>query len=423
MLIEFRVANFRSIRDQQIISMVADKGAEHRDTHTFDPGIAKLDRLLASAAIYGPNAAGKTNILKALQFMQSVVINSATQVATISTPYTPFRFDILTRDAPSEFEITIADSETGSRFLYSFSLDAERIHSERLVEYKARANLIFERKFSKKDQSYEWDFGKSFRGNRIVWRDLTRQNALFLSTAVQLNSTQLLPVFRWFQNRLITIVGGTTFNTNLTLKLLNEPGGKDSLLSFIREADFSVADIDVQREPLKPVNIMLQPGLPFNMPLLDLSAPNEPPMAAKVTLSHRSDDPVKIDLFDESNGTQALFNTAGAWLNVFKNGEVLLIDEIETSLHPMLVKFLINLFHSPKSNPCKAQLVCTTHNTTMLSQEIFRRDQIWFVEKGSDYASKCYPLSDFSVRKDEVIEKWYMRGRYGALPILTALDL
>src|SRR5207253_527185 len=137
-LIEFRVANFRSLRDWQTLSMVADKGAEHRETNTFASGIPKLERLVASAAIYGPNAAGKTNLLKALQFMQSVVVNSATAVPT-GFPYTPFKFDMLTREEPSQFEVTFGDCETGSRYEYSFALDAERIHQERLVEYKARA--------------------------------------------------------------------------------------------------------------------------------------------------------------------------------------------------------------------------------------------------------------------------------------------
>ncbi len=425
MLIEFRVTNFRSFRDVQVLSMVGDKGSEHRETNTFDPGIKGFDRLVATAAIYGANAAGKTNLLKALQFMQSVVVNSATQVATSLAQYTPFKFDMLTRDAPSEFEVTFGDSETGSRYQYGFSLDAERIHKERLVEYRgSRSSLIFDRTYADKNKNeYVWEFGSTFKGNRVIWRDTTRKDALFLSTAVQLNSSQLLPVFNWFQKRLVPIVGASSFNANLTLKLLSQPGGKERLLPFIREADFTVSDIEVQREPLKPENFLMQAGFLFNLPLLDASVPNEPLMAAKVTFSHRPDDPVQLDLSDESNGTQSLFRTAGAWLNVLANGEVLLVDEIDTSLHPLLVKFLITLFHSPKTNPCKAQLVCTTHNPMLLNQEIFRRDQIWFVERSGDYSSRLYPLTDFSPRKDEVIERWYMRGRYGALPILTPIDV
>ena len=425
MLIEFRVTNFRSFRDEQILSMVADKGSEHRETHTLDTGIRNFDRLIASAAIYGPNAAGKTNLLKALQYMKSVVEDSASVGPGSVVNHNPFKFDILTREAPSEFEVTFADSETGSRYQYSFSLNAERVHKERLVEYKARSNLLFERLFIPKKGAYEWHFGKSFKGNRTVWRDATRQNALFLSTAVQLNSAQLLPVFTWFQKRLVPVVGANTFNMGLTLKLLSEPGGKERLLPFVREADFGIADVEVHRETWKPGQTLIQQGLLQQFSLFEAGGPNEEPIASKVLFTHRSpktDGPIQLDLADESNGTQELFRTAGAWLNVFANGEILLIDEIDSSLHPLLVKFLIDRFHSPKINKCNAQLIFTTHNTSLLNQDIFRRDQIWFVEKNEDLSSTSYPLTDFSPRKDEIIEKWYMRGRYGALPVLTSID-
>jgi AAA15 family ATPase/GTPase len=363
-------------------------------------------------------------MLKALQFMQSVVVNSAAQVGSSVAQYTPFKFDIFTRDAPSEFEVTFGDSETGSSYQYAFSLDAKRIHTERLVEYKtSKASLIFDRKYLPKKKAYEWEFGSSFKGNRVIWRENTREDALFLSTAVQLNSTQLLAVFQWFQKRLVVVAGAAEFNAGLTLKLLAEPKGKANVLSFVREADFTIGDVQSQREPIRAEHLHQQVNLPFLMPLIEAGGPNEPPMLAKVSFSHGSDESVRIDLNDESNGTQALFRTAGAWLNVFEHGEVLLVDEIETSLHPLLVQFLINRFHSAQTNPCKAQLVFTTHNTVLLNQDLFRRDQSWFVEKGEDYASRCYPLTDFSPRKDEVIEKWYMRGRYGALPILTSLDV
>ena len=126
-----------------------------------------------------------------------------------------------------------------------------------------------------------------------------------------------------------------------------------------------------------------------------------------------------MDLGEESSGTQVLFRSAGAWLNVFSNGEVLLFDEIDTSLHPLLIRFLVQRFHSKLTNPLNAQLIFTTHNTSLLDQQLFRRDQVWFVEKDRSGASKVYPLTDFKPRKDEDLEGWYMRGRYGALPLLN----
>lgn len=419
MLIEFRFTNYRSFRDPQVLSMVASPAAEH-PTHTIDTGIPNFERAVASAVIYGPNAAGKTNLLKALQCMQSIVVNSPTTNPSTPVAYAPFKFDVLTHDAPSNFEVAFI--EGGVRYEYGFSIDANRVHHERLVDFRTKQpRRLFERAYNRGTKTYAWKFSNAFTGNRSVWRGATRPNALFLSTAVQLNNTQLLPVFWWFQKRLVTIVGATQLNLVLTINALGEPGGKERLLPFIREADPGIADIQFTGQPLTPQMLFPQGVLP----MLYQVTPNEPPKIAKVTFSHPVKDSgssVDLDISDESNGTQLLFRTAGAWLNVLLNGEILLVDEIDTSLHPLLVRFLINRFHSERTNPQKAQIVFTTHNTSILTQEMFRRDQIWFVEKGSDNKSKLYPLSDFSPRKDEVLDRWYMRGRYGAIPIIEDLE-
>jgi len=147
---------------------------------------------------------------------------------------------------------------------------------------------------------------------------------------------------------------------------------------------------------------------------------------ARVTSIHKAIDggePVPLDIGEESSGTQILFQSAGAWLNVLKNGEVLLYDELDTSLHPLMTRFLIRLFHGANTNPKNAQLVFTTHDTSLLDADIFRRDQVWFIEKDKKSASKLYPLSDFSPRKDEALERGYLRGRYGALPFIGELKI
>ena len=328
MLIEFSVTNYRSFKDTQTLSMVAGSAKEHLETHTFDSGIQTFDRLLASSVIYGPNAAGKTNLLKGLQFMQSLVINSAASSHTTQLPYTPFLFDEQTREAPSEFEVTFV--EDGVRYQYGFSIDSSRVHREWLIEYRTRnPSRMFERSYDSKKKQYEWSFSLSLKGNKSVWRDATRENALFLSTAVQLNSTQLLQVFWWFQKRLVTVIGATAFNFAMTLRLLDEPGGKERLLPFIREADLGIVDLSVTREPF--VHNMLAIGR-LSAPLIYQDTPNSPPTVAKVTFSHPSkglNEPVGLDLAEESSGTQALFRNAGAWFNVISSGNVLLIDEIE----------------------------------------------------------------------------------------------
>lgn len=413
MLIEFRVTNFRSFRTLQIFSMVAGSFPEHKDTNTFNAGLAGFDRFLRSSVVYGPNAAGKTNLLRALQFMQSLVVNSASTPPTTPLPHSPFMFAKSTRNAQSEFQISFV--QNGIRYEYGFAMDATRIYNEWLMEYvNPRGRAIFERTYDKKIKKYKWKFSSFLKGQRSLWSEATRQNVLFLSMATQLNSEQLLPVFEWFQKRLVVIVGVTTLNAILTLQLLDKPDGKEKLLPFLREADLGIIGIEIKREA------MLAGMMIAGSPIIEQKQGSLAPNVVRVTCSHLGDDkePVDLSLDEESAGTQVLFRSAGAWLNVFANGEVLLFDELDTSLHPKLIRFLISKFHSKTHNPNNAQLIFSTHNTSLLDQELFRRDQIWFVDKDRVGTSKLYPLTDFKPRNDEVLERWYMRGRYGALPIL-----
>lgn len=423
MLIEFRVQNFRSFKERQTFSMVGASLPEHVSSNTFDSGLKGFDRLLRSAVIYGPNAAGKTNLMRAIQFMQFFVLNSAATTPPGQYPYRPFKLSKKTREAPSEFEITFVHNDI--RYEYGFSIGPLRIEREWLMEYvqsasRVRGRAIFERIWNEQAEKYDWKYSPSFKGERTTWSKSTRDQALFLSTATQLNSAQLRPVFDWFQNKLKAVVGPSSLNQSLTLTLWDQPDGKQRILPFLQEADIGVADIQIEREPL-----LAGRGVWLGGPqaMLEHKPGSPTPNVVKVTLSHLSDDPkepVAFDFEDESSGTQILFKTAGAWLNVIKKGEVLLFDEIDTNMHPRLLLFLIQKFHSNVTNSGNAQLICTTHNTSLLDQETFRRDQFWFVDKQRTGASKLYPLTDFSPRNDEVIERWYMRGRYGALPILPA---
>jgi uncharacterized protein len=422
MIIEFRVTNFRSFRDTQTLSMVGAPFQEHAQTNTFDPHVRGFDVLLRSAVVYGPNAGGKTNLLRAIQFMQSMVLHSAGATAGALYLYRPFKFSTATRTAPSKFQITFVHN--GTRFEYGFGMGPHRIEKEWLIEHvHTRGRTVFVRIW--KHNEYEWSFSPFLKGQRVLWSESTRPDALFLSTAIQLNSQQLKPVFEWFQDRLAVIVGATSLNPTLTLRMLDEAGGKERLLPFFREADLGIADVSVKREMMPAGGLILSGNAGIAAPIIEQLPGVAMPNIVTVTFSHWSDnmeERVGLDFTDESSGTQILFRTAGAWLNVFTNGLVLLFDEIDTSLHPLLTRFLVERFHSNVKNPKNAQLIFNTHNTSLLNQDIFRRDQIWFVEKERDGASKLYPLTDFKPRNNEVLESWYMRGRYGALPIIEHMD-
>lgn len=420
MLIEFRATNFRSINEAQTLTLVAGSGKELVSENTFEPGLTGFPRLLRSAVIYGANAAGKTNLLRALQFMQGLVLNSATFQEGVRVAHTPFKLSKATASQPSEFEMVFTDE--GVRYEYGFAVAAERFHKEWLIAYPhGRPQNWFERTYHAEKKEYEWHFSTKLKGSPRVWRDATRGNALFLSTAIQLNSEQLRPVFQWFQKKLVVVgMGGSQFNQSLTFQLLEQSDGKQKLLQFIHAADLGIDDLTLQKEPMAPVavaegNLVREP-LPATVV----------PMVMRVTSFHKATDAsesIPLDIGDESHGTQILFQSAGAWLNVLKNGEVLLFDELDTSLHPLMTRFLIRLFHDPATNPKNAQLLFTTHDTSLLDANLFRRDQIWFVEKDEKSASHVYPLSDFSPRKDEALERGYLKGRYGALPFIGELKL
>src|SRR3989304_5409197 len=252
MLVQFQVENFRSISTPISLSLVASAAKEFRESHTFDPKVSGFARLVRSAVLYGPNASGKTNLLLALQFVQNLVINSATMFQQgTPIPYTPFKFSPRSQRAPGHFEVTFVQD----RVLYEYRLvvDAVRVYEERLTAYPlGRPQRLFDRIYGKDTKSYRWKFSTNLKGNQRVWRDATRPNALFLSTAVQLNNTQLLPVFDWFKKRLVVIAGSTKFNVGLTVKLLDQPKGKDVLLPFLHAADLGIAGVEIKREALLP---------------------------------------------------------------------------------------------------------------------------------------------------------------------------
>ena len=420
MLIEFSATNFRSIKETQTLSLVAGAAKEFMRENTFESGLPGFPRLLRSAVVYGANAAGKTNLLRALQFMQGLVLNSAAFQEGVRIAHAPFKLSKVTTNQPSEFEVAFADD--GVRYEYGFAVDAERIHKEWLIAYPhGRPQNWFERTYHARKKEYEWQFSSKLKGSPRVWRDATRGNALFLSTAIQLNSEQLRPVFQWYQKKLVLIgMGGSQFNALLTLQLLEQPGGKQRLLQFAHAADLGIDDLSLRKEPGAPLLVMEGNVVREPLPATQVST------VARVTSFHKAIDtgePVPLDIGEESSGTQILFQSAGAWLNVLKNGEVLLYDELDTSLHPLMTRFLIRLFHSQSTNQKNAQLVFTTHDTSLLDSDLFRRDQVWFIEKDKKSASKVYPLSDFSPRKDEALERGYLRGRYGALPFIGELKV
>lgn len=420
MLISFEVTNFRSIRAGQTLSLVKASGNELEETNTFDmQGVSQLT-LLRSAAIYGPNASGKSNLLRAIGTMKRIVLESAVDKRRGDLlPVTPFLLDPETRGAPSEFEVNFLVD--GIRYQYGFSATEERIQDEWLFAFpKVRPQRWFERYWNEEKQCHDWELGANLLGEKLLWQKSTRDNALFLSTAVQLNSGQLQPLFDWFRRTLRTNSLGVV-TPNSTARMY-EDLGHTGLLEYLRAADLGIDDIQIERKPFDPSQ--LPKDLPDELKAVIIErAGNRTNLEVRTVHIGSDGQFVSFDLNEESDGTKKMFAFAGPWLDALASGSVLFVDELHDNLHPKLVQFLVGLFQDNITNPKNAQLVFTTHETSILSQDVFRRDQVWFCEKDQQQATQVFPLTDFSPRKGrENLELSYLSGRYGALPFVRRLS-
>jgi AAA15 family ATPase/GTPase len=414
MLVEFRTQNFRSLRDEQVLSLVASPDKSLLDTHALDTGLKAAPHVLKSAVVYGANASGKSNLIKALQYMRDVVLMSATlQPGQAFARLQPFRLDAVSASQPTAFEVTfILD---GVRYQYGFAMNAQRIVSEQLLVYKAfKPQRWFERHFDAESGKDVYEFGPGLKGAKTLWEGATRPNALFLSMAVQLNSEALRPVYDWFAHRLVILNEHAPLSPQFSLEMLKLEAQRKAIGEFLRAADISIADVEVATKQATVHSIR------FDLATGKREEETGEQTVDEVRFHHLTEHGQAVfDLADESSGTRNLLFLAGPVLDILSNGQTLVVDELDTSLHTLLVQALVRLFHRPEANTGGAQLVFTTHDTSLLdAYGLFRRDQVWFVEKRPDQSSSLYPLLDFSPRKNEALERGYLQGRYGALPLL-----
>ena len=413
MLLEFRVENHRSIGDEQVVTFMPSSSL----TETVDDASHAELACLPSIAIYGANASGKSNVLSALEFMQSAVVYSHRDWDPDGgVPRMPFAWGEW-QSKPSTFEIEFVAAKT--KYRYGFVVDNERVLEEWLYAYPAgRKQTWFERDGDK------FKFTDSLKGEKKVIEEITRKNSLFVSTAVQNRLEQLLPIYSWFRSisftrtqlpdsrfrkpshfrrmiesryesqRVLSIPADEL--TSIQSRLLN------NFRKLLRESDLGVHDFRrVERE-------------------ID-GAPN---FYAEFQLAHApNNDEAWLPLSEESGGTQAMFRLGLQVLGSLQQGTVLVVDELESSLHPLLAIELLKLFSNPESNPLGGQLFFTTHDTNLLGNiagpSPLRRDQIYFTEKNPEGVSCMYPLTDFKPRKTENLERGYLQGRYGAIPFLS----
>jgi hypothetical protein len=411
MLIGFRLRNFRSFLGDQALSYITSHDRTHESTHCIATGIKAIPRLSRSALIFGPNASGKSNLLAALSTLRDLVLNSTSLTdARFAALYTPFQLGP-SRLQPTEFEIDVLHNRI--RYRYSISYNAQRVISEQLLVYRTgKSQRWFERRFSNTDQADAWEtFSPNFHGPREVWRKATRPKALFLTTAAQLNSELLLPLFHWFEHCLSIVFPQDVADLSSLAKLIQDPQFKARALRLLHSADIPIDDLRISERD----HVSADSSASKIQENAHVSRGGGRPQI-EFLHSQGGGYPIWLDAAYEAAGTHRLLGLLGPLLATIDNGKLLAIDEFDTSLHPLLARFVIGIINQSAANSRSAQLLLTSHNTTLMDLDILRRDEIWLVELDAMSTSLLSPLLRSSPRKHEMVAKGYLRGRYGAVP-------
>lgn len=412
MLIEFRAQNHRSLREEQAISFAAVKPGDDPRPRT----VAGHDEsLLPVLALYGANASGKSNMLAALAFFRDAITHSHTRWPEgEGVPVEPFAWG-KARTEDSEFRAVFLID--GVKYEYGFCASAERFTEEWLFAWpNGRKQAWFERE----GDAFEFN-REHLRGENRLVEKVTRPNSLFLAAAAQNKHEQLTPIHRWLRSIRALSLGARAhvserwamgfLERNRPSALEDDEGDAErrarlrAFRQLVRMADFGIVDVKLRREhALTP----------------------RKRAGARVLLQHEEgNDESWLSLDEESHGTQTLFVIAPVVIQALREGGVVVIDELEASLHPLLALHIIQLFNSRGTNPKNAQLLFTTHDTNLLGTTLgeppLRRDQVWLSEKSDEGTTRVYPLSDYSPRNGENLERGYLQGRYGAIPFIGKL--
>lgn len=404
MIIEFSVANFLSFKDKVTFSMLANSSDGLNDNYIE----VNNRKILKTSAIYGANASGKTNLFKILTIVISMLRNSNYINVNSKLPIVPFNFDKDMAKKSSEFEIRFIAS--GVRYVYGFIADTTNVYEEYLYYYpNGRETKIFDRT---NINEYSFPQGDERRLKDIATKNTP--NKFFIATATNWNYEKTEIPYRFLTEDI------RTFNNLAALRdvslreyLKDSKELKDFALEFLKKADFNIKDYkvletDVPEDVLAAIPDFIKIGM--NIP--------QKPKTFNAVFKHTGND-LELSYEEESMGTQIVFCFIPFIMDALNNKKVVIVDELDKSLHPYLVEMIVGMFNDPDINKSGAQLIFNTHDTNLLKLNILRRDQIWFTEKDdSNGISDLYPLSDFSVRKTENVEKGYMLGRYGAVPFI-----
>lgn len=406
MVLEIRLTNFFSVKDEVVLDLQAgkiqSKAAKDLEQNTFE---YKDERVLKTVALYGANASGKSNIIKAIKFSCAIVFESQNHNENTMFNFMPFKFDGYSTK-PSLFFIRFVTNFI--EFEYSFSLTREQIITESLYYYpNGRRALVFTRDETiKGDKKEKYSFGNVIKRPFDVVEN-TSVKTLFISRASQLDRDIAKDVFVFFANTFV-IKYSVLNNVNLIEKLYNE--NRELLLKALQIADSDIVNITLQKEEVL-VNKVNETYTPYKV-----TVTNDKQLQIKLITYHKAAPEIPFDFYnEESDGTKKLFVLLLLIIDIVKNNKILIIDELEASLHNDIVEYIVALFHASES----AQLIFSTHNTNLLDLKKLRKDQIYFVNKKEDASTDLYSLFDYKDFRDSMdAEKGYLQGRFDAIPYI-----
>ena len=418
MLLEFRVKNFLSIKDEVCLDLKATNITDFGDINLIH---TERHNILKGAVIYGANSSGKSNLIKAMSTMRRIVFQSFEKSSTSELNIEPFLLDTVSETEPSFFEVTFLLNNI--KYRYGFELTNSKIKAEWLMEAKKIAEkYLFVREDDGIDVNPQYKEAKDLE-------EKTRDNALFLSVIDQFNGKLASQIMKWFNN-FITISGLKHERyKSVTFEMLEKEESKHLLQSFYNDLDLGFNNVAIKKKDFNSTDI------PDDMPehiVKQLISDLEGKKIVNVKTIHKKRNPLNNSLTDvefdmrsqESSGTNKVFNISGPIFDALTDGGILVIDELDASLHPLLTLSITRLFNSTQHNPKNAQLIFSTHDTNLFSYGKFRRDQIYFIEKDKNFSSDLYSLVEYkgnggiTVRKDRKFEKDYIQGRYGAIPFI-----
>ena len=423
MLVEFTVNNFKSIKNNVKFSMLTST----KDIgNTFD---VRDYKLLSSAIIYGANASGKSNFLRALAFMGRFVLNKFKILQSIDKlPHEPFKLCSDTEDSSSFFEIVFFINDI--KYRYGFEMDSHTIYSEWLfADEKGKEAKLFFRDIDENDyvnpnrfkEGYQF-FDKKNQKIKIA------KNQLFIWKCDQEDGEISKSILKWFNN--FNMIDGMDHQgyINFTMKKMEDENFKNKIVELVKTADIDIDDISIEEDDV-PLDVIEKLPMPDGLKKEILNDGGL--KSIEINTKHKkydSDGNVIGEVIfeldkEESKGTRKFFAMSAPIIDTLQNGKILIIDELDASLHPILTQHLIQLFHDKDINSKNAQLIFATHDTNLLKPHIFRRDQIWLTEKDKYGSTDLYSLSQFKgVRPKEDFEKQYIQGKYGAIPYLGKFE-